>query len=92
MLLRLLVELAYGNARPGAYRALLLVHFDIVHGREIKDQAAFGACRPGDVVAAAAHRQEQVVLAGEVHGLDHVLDGGAPGDERGTTVDHAVPE
>ena len=92
MLLGLLVELAYGKAGSGAHRASLGVDLDALHGREVYDQTAVGAGRARDVVTAGAHGQEQVVLAGEVHGFDDVFDAGAANDEGGAFFDHAVPE
>ena len=50
------------------------------------------SARPGDVVAAAAHRDEQVVRAGELHRVDHVGDAEAAGDQPGMPVDRRVPD
>ena len=48
--------------------------------------------RPGPVVAAAADRDQQALLAPEVHGRDDVGDVGAARDEPRALVDHAVVE
>jgi hypothetical protein len=43
-------------------------------------------------VAAAAHREYELPLAGEPHGGPDVGDAGAAGNERGAAVDGAVPD
>ena len=45
-----------------------------------------------DVVAAAPNRHQEMVGAGEIDGMDHVGGPNASGNERGLTVDHAVPD
>ena len=54
--------------------------------------AAVGDRGAGDVVAAAAHRQREAVLAGEADRGDDVGRPGRLDDERRRRLDHAVPE
>ena len=69
---------------------VLLVDPDALHPREVDHEAPVADAEARAVVAAAAHRQEQLLLAGEVHAGDHVRHVDAPGDQRGLLVDHAV--
>jgi hypothetical protein len=46
---------------------------------------------PGVAVAAAAHGDQQLLLAGETHGRDHVLDPGAAGHHRRVGVGGGIP-
>ena len=41
-------------------------------------------------MAAAANRQQHLLVAGEIHGGDHVGDVGAPGDQPRAPIDHPV--
>ena len=45
-----------------------------------------------DVVAATANGHEQIVIAGEADAGHHVVGACAARDQRGTLVDHAVPD
>ncbi len=60
------------------------------HAAQVDDQRAVGDAQPGGVVPAAAHREFDAVLAGEVHAGDDVRGVRDPGDGRRAAVDHAV--
>ena len=69
---------------PGSTKARLRfgVYADALHLREIDHQGVVPDRLAGDVVAGAAHGDEQSVLAGELHGRDNVGSGRALGDQR----------
>jgi hypothetical protein len=62
------------------------------HLREVDHQAAVVDCVAGDVVAAALDRDEQVLLAREVDGVDDIGRAAALHDQRRSTVDQPVPD
>ena len=88
----LAVEVA--EQRPGADEcaARQRIHAHAAHGREVDHQPAVADRLAGEAVAAAAHGDEQVVGAGEVHRARDVGRAGAARDDRGTAVEHAVPD
>ena len=65
---------------------------DGAHLREVDDEPVVAERPPGDVVAAAPHRDGEVVRAGEVHRSHHVRGAAAAGDEPGAAVDGGVPD
>ena len=65
---------------------------DGAHLGEVDHQAVVAERPAGDVVAAAAHRDEDVVGAGEVDGGDHVGRVAAADDQAGVAVDRGVPD
>jgi hypothetical protein len=62
------------------------------HAGQVDHQpvVAQGAAR--NVVAAAAHRQRQAVVARKRHAGEHVGSAGAAHDQRRTAIDHRVPD
>jgi hypothetical protein len=46
----------------------------------------------GDVMAATANGDDELVFAGRLHGLLHVALGAATHDDRGLAVDHGIPD
>ena len=77
------------HVAPPSARA---VDADPLHGREVDDDAAVAGAVAGGRVAAAAHGDRQPVVAGEADGGDDVGRAGAPRDQRGAAVEHAVPD
>ena len=69
---------------------LLRIDAHVSHGRQIDHQAVVTDPEADGVVAAAANRHEQVLLAGEVHRRLDVGDIRAPRDEPGPPIDHRV--
>jgi hypothetical protein len=65
---------------------------DAAHLREVDHQAAVVDCVAGNVVAAALDRDEQVLLAREVDGVDDIGCAAALHDQRRSTVDQTVPD
>ena len=57
---------------------------------EIDHEPVVAGSEPWPVVGAAPDGQQQVIVASEMHGGDHVGDIRAAHDEPGVTVDHAV--
>ena len=49
------------------------IDLDAVHAGQVDHQSAVADGVAGDVVPAAAHRQQQVVCAREIDGGDHVV-------------------
>jgi hypothetical protein len=46
----------------------------------------------GDVVPAAAHRDQQPLVTRQAHGGHNILDSGAAGDQGRSPLDHPVPD
>ena len=70
----------------------LRVDGDAIHRREIDQQAVVADGVASHIVAAALDRQQELMFAGEVHRTDHVGDAGRLDSQRGTLVDHLVPD
>src|SRR5205823_9539734 len=70
--LRFLVELAPDDAALGAGRLRARVDPDSLHRRQVEDEAVVAGAEAGDVVAAAAYGDDEVVLTGEAEAGDHV--------------------
>jgi hypothetical protein len=62
-----------------------------LHRRAIDHEPAFAHRVAGDVVAAAAHGEQQVVRPCETDGVHDVRRPFAPDDQRRSLVDHLVP-
>ena len=92
MRLRRRVDLAERRAGLDARGARLRIDADRPHLREVDEHRRVGDGEAGDLVPAAAHAEEQVVVAGEADRGHHV--GGVRGadHERRAAVDHRVPE
>ena len=90
--LGLAIEIAPGRPALGADGAAHGIDPDPPHRRQVDHQPAVAGPEPGDVVAAAAHRQQQIVVGGEPDAGDDVGHAAAPGDQGRPPVDHAVPD
>jgi hypothetical protein len=90
--LRLPVELAPEDACLSPRSSSARVDLDRLQWREVDHEPALADGVPADPVAAAAHRDEQVALARETDGRDHVGHPCAAQDRSGTAVDRAVPD
>ena len=71
--LRLPVELAERHSWLYARGALFRVDMHRPHRRQVDQKPAFADRVASDVVAAAAHRHEQAVVARKAHGTNHSL-------------------
>jgi hypothetical protein len=90
--LRLAVELAPEHSRLRAGNSAVRIDPDALHQRQIDHEPAVTERVAADAVAAGAHRDKQIVLAGEVERGDDVGDAGTAGDPAGSSVDSAVPD
>ena len=86
------IDIALGAARLDAHRARGRIDAHALHCREVDHQAVVAAAEAGAVMAAAADREQEAVLAREGHGGDHVGDVQSSHDHEGPLVDHAVVE
>ena len=84
------VDVAPACPALDADRACLRIHPDAVHPREVDDQTVVDGAQPRSAVPTAAHRQRQLLLAGEVDRGDDIGHVDAAGDQRRAPVDHAV--
>jgi hypothetical protein len=76
----------------GASRALHRIDAYVLDQRQVNHEAPIADRVTRDVVATAAHRDEQIVGAGELDRRDDVGHSGAADDERRVFVDHRVPD
>ena len=90
--LGLAVEFAPEQAALGVGRARSGVDADALEAAQVDHQAAVAHGVAGRAVAAAAHRDPEIVLSSEVDGVDHVRDAAALHDHGRPAVDHAVPD
>jgi hypothetical protein len=89
--------MASWNRAPGQpglrpYGAGARVHAHALQGREVDHHAAVAGREAWDAVAAAAHRHDQVLAAGELERTHDVGDSGAARDERWPAVVGGVPD
>ena len=82
-------ELRAGLDAGGHHRG---VDLDRAHLREVEQQRVVGHREAGDLVPAAADRDHQPVLAGEVDRRHHVGGGARPHHQAGPAVVHRVPD
>ena len=75
-----------GGRRSADRRSTLLHQRQVDHQPVVADRVA------GDVVAAAAHGEQEVVVGRESDGVLNVGRAGAAGDQRRAPVDHGVPD
>jgi hypothetical protein len=90
--LRLSVEVAERAPSLGLRGTRLRIDDDAPHERQVDHQAALAHREPRDVVTAAAHGEQQLVLTCKADGLHHIRHAGTARDQRGATVDHRVPD
>ena len=69
---------------------VLLVHPDSLQPRQVDHEPPVADAETRTVVPTPAHREEQLLLAGEGDARHHVRHVRAPRDQRGPLVDHAV--
>ena len=86
-----MVERPPGNPALRADGPPLRVDVHPLHGGEVDDDAPVAGRITGEVVAAATHSHEQLVLAGKVYRRYDVRDASAADDQRRALVDHRVP-
>ena len=79
------------HQRPRSHVRHATVHTHAAPARAVDHERAVADREPGDVVAAAAHRDRPAALAREPHGGDDVRGRRAAHDRRGPAVDRRVP-
>ena len=92
VLLRGAVDVTELAARLHGGDSSLRIDRDRAKPRHVDRHAPVGERRPGDVVAAAAHRDRRSAVSGEVDCRDDVCRVARLDDERGRMVDHRVPQ
>ena len=63
-----------------------------LHWGEVNDDTAVTQSVARNIMAAAPDRDQKIVSAGEINGVDNIGDSGALGNKSGTLVNHAVPD
>ena len=92
VLVRGSVHVAPGRAATDPNRARLRIDLDVAHQREIDHDTVVAGSQPSAVVAAAADRKRQVVVASEPHGRHNVIGVRTARDQRRPSVDHGVED
>ena len=85
-----IVDVCPRTASADARRARLGVDDHLAQQRQVADDAVVHHAQATAVVPAAAHREEEVVRAGERDRAGDVVGPGAAGDQGGAPVDHRV--
>ena len=81
------------HVTPGsARRAVLGIDPCAFHRRQVDHQTVVACGVAGDVVAATAHRHQQLMRASEVKGIDDVGGPAAACDHRRPFIDHTIPD
>ena len=86
------VDVAEPAAAARVHQLALRIDGDLAQPGQVDGQAAVRHGLARHVVAAAADRRRQAVLAGHADRGHHVLGAGAAQDQAGAPVDHGVPE
>src|SRR4051812_29315362 len=84
------VDVPPGRAPLDPHRARGRIDAHALHWREVDHQPVVADTETGAVVPAATDGNEEVALAREGDGGNHVRDARAARDEAGLTVDHRV--
>ena len=84
------VDFAPGGATTDAHSSCPGIDVDRLQARQVEDDAVVDRSQPGAVVATAAHREHEVVSAGERNHLGDVVGVGAGCDQGRAPVDHRV--
>ncbi len=85
-----MIDIAPAAAAADAHRPRGRVHVDVADGREIDDQAIVADAEPAGIVAAAADRNAQLILAAETYRGHDVRHIGALGDQPRLAADHRI--
>jgi hypothetical protein len=90
--LRLLIEVGQRGAGLDASRAGRRIDVYRFHQGQVDEETAVAHRMAGDVVAAAAHGNEQLFVARELDRMDDIGGAEATHHEAGPPVDHGVPD
>jgi hypothetical protein len=88
--MRRVIHISPGTTTLNADRTCHGIDANALHRREIDDQAIIAHAKTTGIVAATTHGNEYVVIAGEMDRSDDVGDIGAPHDQAGMPVNHAI--
>ena len=89
--LRRSVKFAPQHTRRGKGLPRLRVHPNVLHGGEVNHQPVIADGGSGDAVSTPANANGHPFGARELYRRADVGRGGAAGNQRGATIDHAVP-
>jgi hypothetical protein len=90
--LRLSVEFAKGSARLYPCGAANGIDPERAHRGKVDQEPAFTDSIPCDVVATAAHREQEAVLTREPNGTNDVCGASATDNRARVAVDHRIPD
>ena len=90
--LGLVIQLAPPDAGSGASRALHGIDPNALYGRQVDHEATVTNGAASNIMASATHRHQQVVVAGEMDGVDDIRDPTTTDDQAGPSIDIAVPD
>src|SRR5579859_847527 len=76
--------------RPGCSGSWISIN--LLHAREIDDNAVITGRVTSHVVGTAANRDQQILVASEVHARQNILRGLTAGDQRRSAVNHPIPD
>ncbi len=89
--LNLVVVLAPGQPRLRPGRALRGIHADTFHPGEVNHNPAIIHRIAGDIVTAAPNGNQQLMVPGEIDGLDHIGNPHTANDQGRFPINHPVP-
>jgi hypothetical protein len=85
-----MIDSAPQRATASQYGSFLWVYTDVVHLRQIDDEAIIADAQAAGIVAAAADGDAEPILAAEVYRRDNVCHIDAARDDTRSPVDHPV--
>jgi hypothetical protein len=86
------IELAEIEARLGPRGSLCRIDFDLLHPREVDEEATVTCRSAANVMAAGAHGNEQRARTCKLDGCNDIIRAGAVDDCTRAAVNHAIPD
>ncbi len=86
------IEVGQGRPAPDSGGPRVGIDLHRFHRRQVDHEPALADGIARDVVAAAAHGQEQIVVPRKAHRQRDVGRAGTAGDQRRAAIDHGVPD
>jgi hypothetical protein len=87
-----MIERAEEGTAPDTSGPPRRIDIDTVHARQIDHQTAVAHRLTGDVVTAATHGDQQILLTAEVNRSYDIGNPSTPDNQRRSVVDHPVPD